>query len=335
MKTITALTDLPNHLEPTARTAVTIGVFDGLHLGHQQLIRRTVALARKRNLKSLVMTFTGHPLELLAPPYCPKKLIYPERKERLIERMGADLYANLAFSSEFAAQSPENFARDVLAGQCRANLVVCGYDFAFGKSGAGKIPLLRELGTRLGFEVQVVNAVAENGIHIKSTMVRDQLLSGHVEDATRMLSRPYELRGNVVPGHARGRQIGFPTANLAVDPAYIIPARGVYACAASIHGTNNLHPAMVNIGNNPTFGENQLSIEAHILDFDGDLTGKMLSLFFLKRLRNEQKFSGVDALVRQLKADRETVNTLWGVKETGNVLTALQAWITTRNGIAD
>lgn len=303
MQVITSSENVPGGLE-SRRTAVTIGVFDGIHLAHQALITRAASEAQSGGLAAMVITFQCHPLQLLAPPYCPKKLIYPDRKRQMLAALGMDLMLDLAFTQELAQYSPERFVEEVLVRHCRARTVVCGYDFSFGNRGAGDVELLRRMGAQHGYETIVVDALSEGDCLVKSTHVRELLFAGNVARAAELLTRPYELRGNVVTGYRRGRQIGFPTANLEWDLAYAAPGRGVYVAYVREHGENLLWPAMVNIGVNPTFGLERLSMEAHLLNFDGDLVGRLLEVHFVQRLRDEQKFSSVEALVQQLHRDR-------------------------------
>jgi riboflavin kinase/FMN adenylyltransferase len=296
------------------RTALTIGVFDGLHRGHQVLIQEVVRTAQEANLTSLIISFPDHPLSVLAPPYSPKKLIYPDRKREVLQRLGVDYLAEVPFTQRFSTWEPDAFVEQVLMARCQMSALVCGYDFTFGRGGSGSIETLRGLESRLGFSVRVVDAVADKDVFVKSTHIRDLLFNGAVEEAANLLTRPYELRDTVVQGAQRGRTIGYPTANLQITPAYVMPANGVYVCAARVHDAAAGQPAyaaMVNIGHNPTFGAQQLSVEAHLLDFRGELVGRTLELHFIARIREERKFSGVDQLVEQLKRDEQTTrNTL-------------------------
>ncbi len=315
------LETLSARLKPSAGTVVTIGAFDGLHQGHQALVARAVEGARAAGLLSLIMTFQNHPLCTLAPPYCPKRLLERRRKHALLAGMGVDVTADVAFTEEFAAIAAEDFVTKTLLQECRARRVVCGYDFTFGRAGAGDMELLREMGRRLGFEVDVLEPVADQAIAVKSTMIRDCLLSGDVERAARLLTRPYDLAGQVASRSGRGRTLGFPTANVQVDAARVIPARGVYFCAAQLESCPDaVRGAMVNIGHSPTFGEHQLAIEAHLLDFDGELVGSELRLHFLKRLRDERKFSGPEELIGQLERDRDESRRLLAELETGRTM---------------
>jgi riboflavin kinase / FMN adenylyltransferase len=311
------------HAVADHETALTIGVFDGLHLGHQALIKETFAQARAHGLKTAVMTFRDHPLRVLAPPFCPKRLLYSDRKRRLLDDMGVDVLLDLAFSREFSETGPDKFIADVLSGVFHCRVFICGDDFTFGKDGGGNVALLRDAGKRTGFDVHVVEAVAQHDVLVKSTQIRDLILSGLVEHAATLLTRPYELRGTVVHGHHRGRTIGFPTANIPPDPTHIVPARGVYLCGARVHDFE--HPvsaAMVNIGHAPTFGMERLMVEAHLLDFEGDLAGKELEIHFYKRLRDEVKFAGVDALVAQLEHDRSESHRLLQTPEIQQLMKA-------------
>jgi len=286
------------------RSALTIGVFDGLHRGHLELIGRTVARARKRSAVSIVITFSDHPLALLAPPYCPKRLIYADRKQDLLRKGGVDILLELKFTRELSQFPPERFVSEVVVENCRAAVVVCGYDFSFGRQGAGNVQLLREAGLANGFELEVVDPHTHAGSLVKSTHVRETLYQGDVAQAAQLLTRPYELRGTVGTGFQRGRTIGFPTANVEPDHRHLVPGHGVYFCYARIRGETASHPAMVNIGVKPTFESESATIEAHLLDWSGELVGRELELHFITRLRDEQKFDGLDALVRQLEQDR-------------------------------
>lgn len=286
-------------------SVITVGVFDGLHRGHQALIRRVIERAHAMQALAGVLTFSEHPLSVLAPPFAPKKLLYPDRKRQLLGQAGLDFLVCAAFTKEFARMLPEEFVRHILVKQARVAAVVCGEDFRFGAEGLGTVAFLQRYGRELGFEVDVVPPVVHAGMFVRSTMIRDLLYTGDVVKAAALLTRPHELRGLVVRGQGRGRSLGFPTANLEVSPAYVVPARGVYLCSAFLPAHEQLLPALVNIGFNPTFGSERLSIEAHLLDFDGELVGNDLYLFFLAHLRDEKRFANAEELVAQIAKDRE------------------------------
>jgi riboflavin kinase/FMN adenylyltransferase len=286
-------------------------VFDGVHLGHQALVAKAVDVAREYGLVPVALTFRNHPLSVLAPPYTPRRLVTPARKAALLQSLGIEIVVMVDFSREFAAMDPETFIQQCLVSKANAAKLVCGYDFSFGCQGAGNLTLLRELGGQFHFDVFDVEAVSRENHPVKSTHIRDLLSAGHVAQAVGLLTRPHEVPGVVGSGMQRGRKIGFPTANLQVLDNYQVPAGGVYLCGARVGINEYVRPAMVNIGTSPTFGENAVTVEAHILDFSGDINNEPLSLFFMERLRDERKFPGIDALVEQLQKDREQTAGLW------------------------
>jgi riboflavin kinase / FMN adenylyltransferase len=290
-------------LEGPCRDGVcmTIGVFDAVHLGHQALIRRSREESVKRDLKSLVFTFERHPLALLAPVHCPPTLTQPRARAGLIEGLGVDLLLLLRFTRDVASIPPEEFVERVLVGLCRVRFLICGRDFSFGAGGRGNVQLLRELSTTYGYDLEVLPPVMEGRVAISSTRVRDTLLSGDVDRVVPMLSRRYAFTAEVVTGDQRGRQIGFPTANLIPEAGQLIPADGVYAVFVTFD--HRRHGGMLNIGSRPTFEGAGRSIEVHLFDFSGDLVGRDVELEFVRRLRDERKFSSVNELVAQLKND--------------------------------
>ncbi len=287
-------------------SVVAVGVFDGLHRGHQALLSRVIEIAHQRQLQSGILTFSEHPLTVLAPPFAPKRLLYPDRKRQLLRRSGLDALVCLTFTREFSQLSPEQFVEEMLVRRARIRAIVCGEDFCFGAEGKGTVATLQSMGQRFGFDVEVIPPVVHKNMFVRSTMIRDLLYTGDVMTAADLLTRPHELRGIVIRGAGRGRTLGFPTANLEVNPAYAVPARGVYLCVGYLPATDNILPALVNIGFNPTFGSERLSLEAHLVDFEGNIVGADLYLFFLLRLRDEIRFSSVEALIQQIRRDKET-----------------------------
>lgn len=304
------------------RTSATIGVFDGVHLGHQALIAETVRVARASNTTALAISFLNHPLSVLAPPYKPRSLNTPARKNQLLLKAGIDEVILVGFTPQFASTSPEDFIIRFLVEQAQISHLVCGYDFTYGYRGAGNIEQLRTYGDQHGFNVTCLNPIlgGTDSIIVKSTQIRELLGAGKVRRAAHLLTRPHELPGIVVTGHQRGRTIGFPTANLHPPDHFQHPADGVYVCAARVGTSPQLHAAMVNIGTNPTFGEAPRTVEAHLLDFSQDIVGQEVSLFFLDKLRNEQKFSGVDALVDQLRRDESDTRSRWENHEVADMI---------------
>jgi riboflavin kinase/FMN adenylyltransferase len=282
---------------------VTVGNFDGVHRGHQVLVGRTVEAARRAGGTSVVLTFDPHPTRVLSPDRAPATLTTLAQKGELLTSLGIERLAVLPFTREVASHSPEEFARDVLAGALGARAVVVGESFRFGRGRRGDAARLEALGAGLGFSVEAVPPIVLDGAPVSSTRVREALQDGDVEVAARLLGRPAFVDALVVQGDGRGRMIGVPTANLEPDNE-LLPAPGVYAgrCRLPEGGT---HSAVVNLGRRPTFGGGRLTLEAHVLDFEGDLYGKRLRLSFEARLRGEERFATVAALVVQIHRDVE------------------------------
>jgi riboflavin kinase/FMN adenylyltransferase len=285
-----------------AATAMTLGNFDGVHLGHQRLFARVRECARERGGQSVVFTFRPHPVKVLAPDLAPPLITPYEEKLRQIERCGIDVAVEEPFTPELSRVSPREFVDRFLVDALATRDVVVGYDFTFGRDRAGNVDMLRSLGRELGFEVHVEPPFAVGGIVASSTKVREFILEGRVRGAAIILGRDFALAGTVVAGQGRGRSIGFPTANLQTEHE-LIPKPGVYVCAAALG--ENRHPAVVNIGWAPTFGARGLTVEAHLLDFSGDLYGARLTLEFRHRLRDERRFPSVEDLARQIALDVE------------------------------
>lgn len=310
MQIISTFDELPDALAGRP-SCVTIGVFDGVHLGHQALISKAVEVAKSSAQVPVALTFTNHPLSVLAPPYTPRRLLTPARKAHLLHSLGIEIIIMTRFTREFASIDAGEFISGSLVEKANIGNVVCGYDFTFGCQGSGNLQSLEHAGAEAGFNVFSVHAVSYDNHPVKSTHIRDLLSGGFVSEAAVLLTRPHEVPGIVRSGMQRGRTIGFPTANLQVAENYQVPAGGVYLCGARIGLEEMISPAMVNLGTSPTFGEGKQTLEAHILDFNSNIHGQPLSLFFLSRLRDEQKFPGVDALVDQLHRDQENVRSLW------------------------
>lgn len=291
-------------IPPTwGRSVVTIGSYDGVHLGHQRIIRQAVNRARELDLPAVVVTFDPHPKEVVRPGSHPPMLAAPHHRAELIAGLGVDAVLVLPFTLEFSRLAPEEFVKRVLADRLRAAAVVEGADFRFGHRAAGDVRTLAELGTRYGFEVEVVELVAAEQETFSSTNVRAHVLAGDVAGAARMLGRPHRVEGVVVRGARRGgSELGYPTANLECLPHTAIPADGVYAGWLVVGDMS--WPAAISIGTNPTFGGDERSVEAYALDRDDlDLYGTHAAVDFLARLRDMVKFDSVDALIEQMDQD--------------------------------
>lgn len=288
-------------------TAVTVGVFDGVHRGHQRLLAEVVSRAAESGLTPAVATFDPHPLEVLAPEKAPRMLTSIAHRLEILEGMGIGVVGVMPFS-EVREIEAEGFITDVLLGRLRASLVVVGENFRFGKGGKGSVETLRRAGSQDGFGVEVVGLLAaealtdSSGAPINSSRIRRCLAEGLTGEAAELLGRPFELRGTVIHGEQRGAKLGIPTANLEISSGMSMPAMGIYAVWAEVEGER--HPAAVNLGVRPTFGESRLLTEAHLLDFSGDLYGKELKLCFIgDRIRPEVKFGSVDELLAQVDRD--------------------------------
>jgi riboflavin kinase / FMN adenylyltransferase len=293
----------------------TIGVFDGVHRGHQRIVNRAVEIARARHLPVVVITFDPHPDEVVRPGPHPPSLTSPRRLAQLLAGLGADALCVLPFTPEFSRLSPEEFVRVVLSERLHAAAVVVGENFRFGHKAAGDVPLLAQLGEKYDFTAEGVPLLATGEGTISSTYIRERLAEGDVAAAAAVLGRPHRVEGVVVRGHMRGRALGFPTANLEVPPQMAIPADGVYAGWLTILDTDGNEtdrwPAAISVGTNPTFGGGDRTVEAYALDRDDlDLYGTHAAIDFAVRLRGNDRFDTVDALVAQMREDVNQARTL-------------------------
>lgn len=294
---------------PKEGTVVAIGTFDGVHVGHRALIAATVARGHAQNKRATVVTWDRHPLTTLRPASVPPLLTTPERKIELISETGIDLLVALPFDHDLARTPPERFVKEVLHEGLGATAVFVGFNWRFGHKAAGDIHLLRSLGHQLGFEARGLDLAEVEGSPVSATRVRAAIADGNMAVATSLLGRPFDVDGMVLRGERRGTKLGYPTANLAVDDSLAHPPRGVYGGRARTHG--RWHAAAINVGVNPTFGGDPDSspwrVEAYLLDFSGDLYDQMIRVEFHERLRDEEKFDSVDALVAQMAEDVELV----------------------------
>ena len=291
-------------LEPRgwSQAAVAVGNFDGVHRGHQALVALAVRDARAAGGTSVVLTFDPHPARVLSPDRAPASLTTLEQKAEILAVLGVDRLAVLPFTVELSRREPEDFARDVLQRALAARVVVVGSSFRFGRGRSGDLATLRRFGDVLGFQVHGLRPVIARGGPISSTRIREALSRGAVDAAKDFLGRRFFVDGAVVKGEGRGRRIGIPTANLDVVNE-TVPGGGVYACWARVLGDAFPRPAAVNVGRRPTFGGGVTMVEAHLLDYEGDLYGRTLRLEFEERLREERTFRGAEALVAQIRGD--------------------------------
>ena len=294
------LTSISQLNEKLRHPAVTIGNFDGVHLGHREIFRRVRELARAQGGVSVVVTFSPHPLQVLSPATGVKLITSPEEKRALIEESGIDYLLEIPFDKAFASIPAREFVERILVGAIGMEGLVIGYDYAFGRGREGNVTLLREMGERFSFKVEILEPIAGGGVVYSSTAVRTMVQEGDVKGVVSVLGRYYEVTGTVVHGHRRGHELGFPTANVETVKE-LIPAPGVYAVKVRV-GDEYLDGAC-NIGNNPTFGNESISLEVHLLDFAGEIYGRRVTLVFIERLRGETRFPDLDALKEAIAAD--------------------------------
>jgi riboflavin kinase / FMN adenylyltransferase len=281
-------------------SVATLGNFDGIHLGHQALLRSAVDDARRLGSPSVVLTFEPHPLKFLAPQRAPKLILTHKDKMQLLQSFGVDVVVVQNFDASFASLEAEAFVRRFLVGRLKIKKVWVGRDLRFGRERKGKVDDLIHWGGEMGFQVGVMEPVVVNGVRVSSSHIRQLLAEGRVEEVKTVLGRYHFVSGRVVRGHRRGREFGFPTANLA-SRTEVFPLDGIYATLFQ-SGEKKLL-SVSSIGVNPTFGDGPRTVESFILDFDGDLYGEMVKLFFVKRMREEKTFASVDQLVQQMSVD--------------------------------
>jgi riboflavin kinase/FMN adenylyltransferase len=284
----------------SAPSAVALGAFDGIHLGHRAILGTAVTQARHDKLRALACTFDRHPMEVLQPDRAPLPITTLEERLELIAETGIDTTVVIPFTPAVAGIEAQTFVRDVLVGTLKAREIVVGFNHRFGRGARGDAKLLEALAATLGFRAHIVPALLVDGVAVSSSEIRAALQRGDLPDAARLLGRPYSIRGEVVRGAGRGRTLGFPTANVKTDRPLGLPV-GVYVCRLTVGGRQ--HQAVVNVGFRPTFGETELAVEAHVLDFTGDLYDERVTLTFVRRLREERKFPSVDALREQIALD--------------------------------
>lgn len=289
-------------LPPGSRPAVTLGNFDGVHLGHQRAVALLEDRARALGAPAVAVTFEPHPVSVLRPENAPKRIMTPKLKQEVLASLGLDQLVIIHFTRDFSQISASEFVDRVLVGKLQVAELVLGGNFRFGHGRTGDVQSLRELGKSSGFVVHQVDASEYRGQMISSSRIRQSLHDGAVDDAMAMLGRPYCFDGEIVRGDGRGRSMGFPTANIKVDGDVLV-GDGVYVTEAVLGGTT--HRGMTHVGGRPTFGLEERMVETHLFDFDRDVYGATIRLHFHRRIRGTVAFSSADALMEQLRRDRE------------------------------
>jgi riboflavin kinase / FMN adenylyltransferase len=299
--------------DPSAPTVVTVGNFDGVHLGHQRILGTVCELARQVHCKSAVLTFFPHPSRVLRPSEAPPLLMTLDQRLSAIQKLGIDAAFVLRFDPQLAVVSAEDFVRRFLADLMHARTILVGGNFRFGHRQAGDVRLLVQLGQRWGFDVKTLPPVVKDGIVVSSTAIRGALREGRVEDARNLLGRPYALMGEIRTGTGQGRKLVVPTLNLSTEQE-VLPQNGVYATEVTV--ADKTYRAATNVGLRPTFDGARVTIESHLFDFDRNLTSGKMEVHFWTRLRDEQRFSGPDALRRQVLKDIEEARRYFAVTPT-------------------
>ena len=293
---------LNRFLEEGTYSYVALGSFDGLHSGHLSLVNKIIELANENKGRSIVYTFKNHPRTLIKGATPPKLLMDNESKEEILEDLGVDLIYFEEFNEEYMKLTPEGFIK-YLCEKFKVKGIVVGFNYRFGYKNIGNIEMLKELSTKYGYELYVMEPCNYENEVISSTRIRDELLNGNVDKAMKMLNRPYIIKGKVVHGKKLGRTIGFPTANLDYSKEALIPRKGVYY--TNVQWQGKIYKGITSVGNNPTVNGDKLTIETYILDFNNDLYGHNIKVYFIKKIRDEKKFNSIDDLVIQLKKDKD------------------------------
>lgn len=285
-----------------SETYVALGSFDGLHYGHLSLVKKTVQVAKENNGKSMVFTYKNHPKTLVKPESAPKLIMDLETKLKYLEEENIDIVVLKSFNKEFMSMSAEDFI-NFLCLDYNVKGIIVGFNFKFGYKNLGDIDLLKNLQGKYGYELYIMEPYTYNGDVISSTRIRKILLEGDVKQATKMLSKPYLIKGKVIHGKKLGRTIGFPTANLQFDENMIIPKKGVYY--TNIEYNNKIFKGITSVGNNPTVNGKQLTIETFILNFNDTIYGQEIKVYFIERIRDEIKFNSLEELIEQIKQDEK------------------------------
>lgn len=298
---------------PIVKPVLTIGNFDGVHRGHLALFEKVKQRAKAIGGQSTVMTFEPHPIKVVKPGNGPPLITPTNQKLELIWKSGIEALICLPFDLQFASISAHDFVKEILVSKIGIKEIVVGYDYTFGHNREGNIPLLKKMGDELGFTVHIVGPVQIGETLVSSTSIRRLIQEGRLPEAKKLLGRDYQIQGTVIRGQNRGaRLLGFPTANLEVTDE-LFPKSGVYAVTVVIDG--RIHHGVTNIGYNPTFGQNRLSVETHVLDFSEDLLGKSIKVHFVGRIRDEKTFESVTALSEQIKQDIQQAKKLFADRE--------------------
>ena len=282
-------------------TVVALGNFDGVHLGHQKIIERTVRSANAMGLKSAVFTFSNHPSSVLGKGEPVKNILYNEEKVHIIEEMGVDYLINVPFTRDILSMPPEQFVKDILVDHLRIREAYCGFNYTFGYKASGTPEVLMHEGLQHGFGIHVQEPFTIDGIVVSSTHIRQLISEGRMEEVAKFMGRMYSVGGDVIIGNQLGRTIGFPTMNQTIDDTMVTPPNGVYITYCTLEGVR--YPSITNVGNKPTVGDFGKNIETHVFNFNEEVYGKHIHVEFVRRTRPEKKFGSVEELQKQIQSD--------------------------------
>ncbi|MBF8983044.1 bifunctional riboflavin kinase/FAD synthetase [Lutibacter sp. B2] len=307
MKVITSL----DHIKMNANTGIALGNFDGLHIGHQALIVNLVETCKKNNLKSVVYTFSNHPKGLTGKGNEPKRIITHKQKIELLSSLGVDYVVFIEFDEYQMKLDPTVFVRDVLKGILNMAYCIVGFNYKFGYKAQGNVELLEKFKNEYSYDLMVIKALNIQEQVISSTKIREFIRSGNIRKANLFLGRKYSIVGKIVHGKSNGRKFGFPTANIKLDSTLILPSEGVYFTKSIL--CNKIYNSITNVGFNPTIGSESINVETHILDFDQDIYGKEIEVFFIEKVRDEMKYSSTNDLIAQLHKDIESAKNFFSI----------------------
>jgi riboflavin kinase/FMN adenylyltransferase len=295
-----AFSDIEDQELAITGSVVTLGNFDGIHLGHQALVRHTVEESKRLGYPSIVLTFEPHPLKILAPERAPRLLLSYQDKLDLFQALGVDIVIAQRFDRQFASITAEDFVRRLLVGRLKAKKLWVGRDLRFGQGRKAGTDDLMRVAPQLGFQVGVLDPISSNGMRISSSRIRELVEAGCVDEVQPMLGRYHFVSGRVVAGQGRGRKLGFPTANIS-SQTEVVPSNGIYATLITVRSRR--WPSVSSVGVNPTFGEGPRTVESFIFDFESDIYGEAAKLSFVKRIRDEKKFANVEDLIAEMHGD--------------------------------
>lgn len=290
-----------DELDKSILRGVALGNFDGVHIGHQKLISTLTKECKEKNLESCVYTFGNHPLSVITEKKEHPQITNIDMKKRILESLDVELLYLENFNKEFMSLTPEGFVKDILVDRLNCKIVVVGFDYTFGYKAQGNVQILKELGLKYGFTVYEINPVTIDNIKVGSTVIREYIKDGNFEKANAFLGRPYAIYSTVINGRGIGNKLGYPTANIRIEPSHLVPIDAVYATYIKVNG--NLYKGATSVGTNPTFGVNQVTVESFIIDFSEDIYNEYIEVQFIKKLRDQIKFGNTDDLVAQIKED--------------------------------